>query len=99
MWGSHSYEAAAGTAAAWASGSGEIIGVLAAAVAIGFVVTAMVVSLRLRRRPREGLTCAQAPPPYPEAGIAAEITAPGRVQRPEGDLEMEPGIGTALRAE
>lgn len=87
MWGSHSFEAGA------PAGTGEIIGLVAALAAVGLVVAAMVVSLRLRRRPRE-VSRAQAPPPYPEAGIAAEITAPGRVQRP--GVEMEPGARVGM---
>ena len=92
MWGREPLYAA--DAAAAQSEVLGVVGVIAGFAA--FIVVVAFVVLRMRRRaagvharaviaPPSG---ALPPPPYPEAGIAAPITAPGHLQSP--DLEFEP---------
>lgn len=78
-----------------AAGQTEVLGVVGVVAGFAaFIVVVAFVVLRMRRR-TTGVharaviappSVALPPPPYPEAGIAAPITAPGHLQSP--DLEF-----------
>ncbi|HEY1174762.1 MAG TPA: hypothetical protein VGF17_01280 [Phytomonospora sp.] len=81
-----------------AASQNDIIGLVGAVVALGLVITAILVGFRYRRRssdmdddrvasvPRPGGRArALPPPPFPETGMTAPITAPGRLQSPKVD--------------
>lgn len=93
VWGRHPV-----LAADVAASQNDIIGLIGAVVALGLVTTAILVGFRYRRRssaldedtavpvPRPGGRArALPPPPFPETGMTAPITAPGRLQSPKVD--------------
>ncbi|MBB6035006.1 hypothetical protein HNR73_002860 [Phytomonospora endophytica] len=93
MWGRHPV-----LAADVAASQNDIIGLVGAVVALALVTTAILVGFRYRRRPSDpdteravpvprpgGRARALPPPPFPETGMTAPITAPGRLQSPKVD--------------